>query len=52
VVTTLAKSKLKGNIMNIVKITAIVAVALTLAACAEKEVEQEMVTEDTMSSKL
>jgi hypothetical protein len=38
--------------MNVLKITAIVAVALTLTACAKEEVKQEMVTTEEVSSKL
>jgi len=38
--------------MNILKITAIIAVVITLTACADQAVEQGTVTKDVTSSKL
>ena len=38
--------------MNILKMTAVVAVALTLVACAQQEAPQQMVSEEMTSSKL
>ena len=42
----------EGYKMNILKITAIIAVALTLTACAADQAANTAVTKDTASSKL
>ncbi len=42
----------EGHKMNILKITAIIAVALTLTACAADQAANTAVTKDTASSKL